>query len=60
MDKESEINNFEELEKRSNNEIVLIDEDTIREKIYTVRGQKVMLDFDLAELYGYTTKRFNE
>ena len=25
-----------------------------------VRGQKVMLDFELAEIYGYTTKRFNE
>lgn len=23
-------------------------------------NQKVMLDFDLAEIYGYTTKRFNE
>ena len=24
----------------------------IQNKIYEVRGQKVMLDFDLAELYG--------
>ena len=28
----------------------------IESKIYEVRGQKVMLDFDLAELYGTETK----
>ncbi len=28
----------------------------IRDKIWEVRGQKVMLDFDLAELYGVPTK----
>ena len=28
--------------------------------IYEVRGEKVMLDFDLARIYGYQTKRFNE
>lgn len=32
----------------------------INGKIHIIRGQQVMLDFDLAELYGYTTKRFNE
>ena len=35
-------------------------EKTIRDKIYEIRGQKVMLDFDLAEIYGYTTKAFNQ
>ena len=29
-------------------------------KIYMVRGQKVMLDRDLAEIYGYTTKALNQ
>ena len=29
-------------------------------KIYTVRGHKVIVDFDLAEMYGVTTKRLNE
>lgn len=29
-------------------------------QIYVIRGQKVMLDADLAELYGVSTKRFNE
>ena len=28
--------------------------------IHEIRGQKVMLDFELAELYGYETRRFNE
>ena len=32
----------------------------IQNKIYEVRGQKVMLDFDLAELYGSETKRLKE
>ena len=32
----------------------------IADKIYTIRGQKVMLDYDLAELYGYTTSAFNQ
>ncbi len=33
---------------------------TIERKIYLIRGQKVMLDKDLAELYGVPTKRLNE
>ena len=41
-------------------EIAIIDEFTIRDKIYEVRGMKVMLDFELAEIYGYTTKAFNQ
>ena len=40
-------------------EITIIDEHTIRDKIYEVRGVKVMLDFELAEIYGYSTKNFN-
>lgn len=32
----------------------------LKDMIYTVRGQQVMLDFDLAEIYGYTTKAFNQ
>ena len=39
---------------------MIIDEETIREKIYTIRGEKVMLDYDRAKIYGCTTKRFNE
>ena len=43
-----------------NKEIVVINEDTIKNRIYYIRNQKVMLDFELAEIYGYTTTRFNE
>src|SRR5215208_5210566 len=32
----------------------------IERRIYLIRGQKVMMDFDLAELYGVPTKRLNE
>ena len=42
-----------------NKEIVIVDDKTIQEKIYFIRGQKVMLDSDLAEIYGYETKMFN-
>ena len=43
-----------------NKEILVIDETSIKSKIYYLRNQKVMLDFELAEIYGYTTTRFNE
>jgi len=33
---------------------------TIQNKIYTIRNLQVMLDRDLAELYGVETKRINE
>jgi hypothetical protein len=32
----------------------------IQTKIYEVRGQKVLLDYDLAALYDAETKRLNE
>ena len=31
----------------------------IENKILVIRGQQVMLDRDLAEIYGYETKNFN-
>ena len=34
--------------------------DLIRSRIFTIRGVQVMLDRDLAELYGVATKRLNE
>ena len=33
---------------------------TIQSKIYEIRGQRVMLDFDLAAMYGVKTGRLNE
>ena len=41
-------------------EFPLIDETLLKSRIYTIRGVKVMLDADLAEIYGYTTKAFNQ
>ena len=38
----------------------LIPVEVIEKKIYLIRGHKVMLDNDLAELYGVPTKRLNE
>lgn len=38
----------------------LIPVETIEKKILLIRGEKVMLDADLAELYGVRTKRLNE
>ena len=37
----------------------LIDENLLKSRIHTIRGVKVMLDADLAEIYGYSTKTFN-
>lgn len=37
-----------------------IELDQIQNMIYVIRGQKVMLDSDLANLYGVETKRLNE
>lgn len=38
----------------------LIDENFLKSRIYMVRGVKVMLDSDLAEIYGYDKKVFNQ
>ena len=43
-----------------NNNLSIYDDDYLKSKIYIIRGVQVMLDADLAEIYGYTTKRFNE
>ena len=37
-----------------------LNNETIESMIYIIRGQKVMLNFELAKIYGYETKRFNE
>ncbi|KRD62894.1 DNA-binding protein [Flavobacterium sp. Root935] len=42
------------------NDQSLLSEETISNKIYFIRGQKVMLDSDLASLYEVETKRLNE
>lgn len=40
-------------------QIISININNIKDCIYIIRGQKVMLDFDLARIYGYETKNFN-
>jgi hypothetical protein len=38
-------------------DVLMVPEEIIMSKIYLIRNQKVMLDFDLAELYGVQTKQ---
>ncbi|MBL7737435.1 MAG: ORF6N domain-containing protein [Chitinophagaceae bacterium] len=42
------------------NHQITVAEEAIMNKIYVVRGQKVMIDRDLAVLYGVETKRLKE
>jgi len=43
----------------ADSEIMVVDERLLKDKIYIVRGTQVMLDFELAEIYGYETRYFN-
>jgi len=42
----------------ANEELMTLD--NIRNRVGVIRGQQVMLDSDLAEIYGYEVKRLNE
>ncbi|WP_373035468.1 ORF6N domain-containing protein [Sulfurimonas sp.] len=42
------------------NDMAVINEETIKNKIYSICGFQVMLDRDLAELYGVETKVLNQ
>ncbi len=42
------------------NTLIEITAETVINKIYFIRGKKVMLDRDLAEMYGIETRRLNE
>jgi hypothetical protein len=39
---------------------ILLSEEKIMDRIYVIRGKKVMLDRDLAELYGVVTGNLNQ
>lgn len=41
------------------NELMEINSNNIKNLIYTIREKQVMLDRDLAVIYGYETKNFN-
>ena len=43
-----------------NDEIAIITVEQLENLIYEIRDQKVMLDVDLAKIYGYETKSFNQ
>lgn len=42
------------------NEIISINNNEIKNLIYTIRNKQVMLDSDVAKLYDCETKRINE
>jgi len=49
------------MEQRDNLQVkITVSERIINHRILIIREQKVMIDADLAELYGVSTKRFNE
>ena len=47
-------------EKKEEIAVIEITEEYMKERIYEIRGQRVILDSDLSEIYGYTTKAFNQ
>ena len=47
------------MEKEETN-IIELTEENMESMVYTIRGIKVMLDYDLARIYGYETKAFNQ
>ena len=40
--------------------VIEINEEFMKKKLYEFRGYKVLLDSDLAEIYGYELKAFNQ
>ena len=46
--------------KQSDTSLSLISDERIANKVFLIRGIKVMLDRDLAELYDVETRRLNE
>lgn len=42
------------------NEITILDDQKIKDKIYTIRSMQVMIDRDLAQIYGVETKILNQ
>ena len=46
--------------KKEETNIIELTEESMESMVYTIRGVKVMLDFDLARIYGYETRAFNQ
>ena len=49
-------------DKKNETEIAVIEvtEEYLKDRLYMIRGKRVLLDADLAIIYGYTTKAFNQ
>ena len=47
------------MDKDGNAVVPTLEDDSIRSRIFTIRGVQVMLDHDLAELYGVAVKYLN-
>lgn len=45
---------------KTKNKLAIIPDEVIANKIYIIRGHKVMIDRDLAELYGVDTRTLNQ
>ena len=52
--------NKEDKKMDKKDEMMIVKHESLVKKIYIIREQKVMLDFELAEIYGYETKAFNQ
>lgn len=46
--------------KKDGSDQIIVPDELIANRILLIRNQKVMIDNDIAELYGVTTKRLNE
>jgi len=44
---------------KTDSSVEIVSEEVILENIYLIRGQEVMLDRDLTEMYGLEVKRLN-
>ncbi len=58
--KETEVKENTATKDNAVKEVMILDDRTLQNRLYVIRGQKVMLDYDLAEIYGYTTKALNQ
>jgi hypothetical protein len=45
---------------KTKNELIIIPSERIANMIFLIRGQKIMIDRDLAELYGVDTRTLNQ
>ena len=49
----------EDKKKELDSTVIEVTEEYLKDRLYDIRGKRVLLDADLAEIYGYDTKGFN-